>query len=430
MNWNPAHPTPMSVESVTVTQSLSLRSPPEQPVPCVAVLVISDLEFGGAQRQVIELANHMDSPLCRTYVCSLSSFVPLAASLRDRESRLKMVPRRFRFDFTVVLRLARLLRQLQADVVYSYLFDATIAARLAGRLVRRPAVIGSERNTNYTLKRSDYLAFKMTNGCPDLIIANSRAGAIFNSHLYGNPLSRYRVVHNGVDTERFRPEVSAPLRAELGLKAEQPVVGMFASLKPQKNHPLWLRAARRVLEQVPDVMFLFVGDELYKGMSDSVSFKATVQGLVDELGLRRHCLFVGNRLDVARYYPLCAVTVLPSLFEGTPNAALESMACGVPVVATDVSDNSYIVPNARAGYIVPLGEEEALADRVCALLKDGVLRKKLSKEARAWALEEFSCSRLASKTEAVYREAIGLRHARRHMRLAEKAGQPGAGPQQ
>lgn len=378
-------------------------------MPRTALIIISDLEFGGAQRQVIELVNHMDPCDFRMYVCSLSAYVPLADLLIDRDSRFSVIERRSRFDLSVVFRLARLFRELKADIVHSYLFDATIAARLAGRLARRPVVIGSERNTDYAFKKIELAAFKLTRWCNDITIANSNAGAIFNSRMLGPPISRYRVVHNGVDVERFKPLDGCRIRNELGLADTQPVVGMFASFKPQKNHPLLLKAARHVVKRIPDVRFLFVGDELYKGMSDSIEFKKTINRCVDDYGLSQHCIFAGNKADVEKYYAACTVTALPSLFEGTPNVALESMACGVPVVATNVSDNAYVIPDNRAGFIVPVNDEVLLADRICHVLLNRDLRERLSKDARNWVMEEFSCKRLAEKTADVYRESIRLK---------------------
>ena len=170
----------------------------------VAVVATSDLEFGGAQRQVIELCNQMNPARFEMHVCSLSNYVPLAGSLRDRERRFHQVLRRFRFDWTVVPRLVRLLKNLKADVVHGFLFDAEIASRLAGRLAG-VAVIGSERNTDYRVKKLDYLAYRATGWCRDLTIATSNAGADFNSRVFHLPRATYRVVHNGVDTMRFQP---------------------------------------------------------------------------------------------------------------------------------------------------------------------------------------------------------------------------------
>jgi glycosyltransferase involved in cell wall biosynthesis len=375
---------------------------------CV-VVVISNLEYGGAQRQVVDLANTVDPSRVELHICSLSSYVPLGVRLRARDRRLHVIAKRSKYDLSVVFRLAALLRRLKADIVHGYLFDAEIAARLAGVLARTPLIVGSERNTDYRLKRVQLAAYRATRQSVHLVVANSRAGAEFNSRVLGHLPSLYRVVHNGVDTERFRPGDSRAIRRELGLREDEPTVGMFGSFKEQKNHPLLLAAAARVLREVPSARLLFVGDQLYGGVHGSDAYKERVMRLVDDLGIRPRCLFLGNREDVEGLYPACTVTVLPSLFEGTPNVALESMACGVPVIATDVSDNRSIVPDGRAGFIVPLGDAETLAARITLLLSDHELRRTMSANARNWAQQEFSTARLAQKTEAVYRTALAAR---------------------
>jgi len=388
-----------------------MSQPTSSPRPLRALLVISNLEYGGAQRQVIELANASDPSRMTVHVCSLSPYVPLGPQLRDHDRRLHIVAKKFKFDVSVVPRLMALLKRLDIDVVQSYLFDAEIAVRLAGRAANVPLVVGSERNTDYRPKRRHLQAYALTRWGVDLMIANSNAGATFNSRLLGNPPSMYRVIHNGVNTEKFAPADPTEIRRELGLQPGEPVVGMFASFKEQKNHPLFFAAARRVLDIVPTTRFMLVGDQLYGGMHGSDAYKDRVHALVDSLGIRDRCLFLGNRDDVHRLYPACDLTVLPSLFEGTPNVALESMACAVPVVATNVSDNAIVVPDDQAGYIVPLGDEIALAQAIVRVLQDGALRRRLSVTARSWVEREFTPQRLSEKTEGVFRDALDRRHA-------------------
>ena len=291
----------------------------------VAVVVISDLEFGGAQRQVVELANNMPMERYDLHVVSLHDYVPLAQSLKQADRRVHIIQRHSKFDATVPWRLANLLRDLNADVVHGYLFDAEIATRIAGRMADI-AVVGSERNTDYALKPINLLAYRLTRKGRDLTIANSNAGAAFNHQLLKDKESTYRVVHNGVDANRFKPGDGSAVREELGVRPDERLIGMFASFKPQKNHPLLLKAAKHVVERIPNLRILFVGDELFMGMSGSVEFKKEVQALADELGLTDRCLFAGNRQDVEQCYRACDITALPSLFEGTPNVALESMA--------------------------------------------------------------------------------------------------------
>lgn len=100
--------------------------------------------------------------------------------------------------------------------------------------------------------------------------------------------------------------------------------------------------------------------------------------------LRPPCLFLGNRNDVESLYCACDLTVLPSLFEATPNVLLESMACGVPIVGTDASDNAVLAPDGRVGLIVPLGDEGRMAEAISRILDDDEHREGMGIEARRW----------------------------------------------
>ena len=374
--------------------------------PLRVMVVVSALGYGGAETQVVELANSVDPGELDLHVCSLSPYVPQANRLRSPE-RLHIVRKRWRFDVTVVPRLARLLRNLRIDVVHGFLFDAEIAAALAGRLAGVRAVVGSERNASYELSRIQRLAYRMTRSCFDRIVANSQAGAVFNRRVLGFPADHYRVVRNGVDTTRFRPVDAMATRTSLGLAPTTPVIGMFASLKPQKNHPLLLRAARAILDALPDARFLFVGDILPGGKHGSNDYARNVQDSVDELGLRSACQFLGNRTDLPELYSSCDLTVLPSLFEGTPNAVLESLACGCPVVATDVADNALIVPDRQVGRVVPSNDQEALSRAIVEILTVPGYRATLAANARAWAEREFSLHALSTHMAKVYFELAG-----------------------
>lgn len=369
------------------------------------MIVISGLGFGGAERQVVELVNNSDPGKIDLRVCSLSAAVPLAAQLRDA-SRLHIIAKRGRYDLTVVARLAWYLRKQRIDIVHGWLFDAEIAAALAGRLARVRAVVGSERNTEYVFSSVQRLAYRLTRSCFDRIVANSEAGAAFNRRALGFAADKYRVVRNGVDTGRFRPMDQRAARAALGLQESQPIIGMFASFKQQKNHPLLLRAAQQVLLQYPGAQFMFVGGSIAGDWQGSGAYAQEVCSLADTLGIASACRFMGTREDLPELYAACDLTVLPSLHEGTPNTVLESMACARPVVITDVADNARVAPHGQVGCIVPAGDQQALAAAIVALLNEPLRRAQLGQRARVWAEQEFSLPALSSNMLAVYRELL------------------------
>ena len=377
--------------------------------PLKVAVVISNLTLGGAERQVVELSNHIDRQRFDLHVILLSSHAPLAEQLAHADERLHIIEKKNKFDISVVFRLAKLFRELDVDVVHGFLFDAEIASRLAGKLARRKVIIGSERNTNNNFGSMKKAIYRLTSRLLDGCIANSNAGASFNRTLTVLPESAYYVVHNGVDTDRFRPSDQAALRSELGFEPGHIVIGMFGSFKHQKNHPMMLRAAARLIENQENLRFMFVGTTIHEGYASTGDYAGEVMQLVKDLDLEMHCKFLGGQTDIERYYNVADITALPSLFEGTPNVALESMACGVPVVATDVSDNSQVIPDGRAGFIVPLDDTDAFADRLNRLTRDEALRNELGGNARAWARERFSLERMAEKTGEVYVELASRR---------------------
>ncbi len=383
------------------------------PARICVVLVIDDLGYGGAERQVVELANSMDPARFEVHVCSLSDNVPLAQELTGAGCRLHVIARKNRFDPTIVLRLAGFLRAARADIVHGYLFGTEIICRLAGRIARTPLVIGSERNANYSIRRHHILGLRLTGRCVDAIIANSHAGAESNARVFGQPLSKYRVVHNGVDTDRFKPADSTLLREQLSISSGCPVVGAFANFKKQKNHAMLFRAFRYVLDSIPDARLLLVGERPVDSRGRLDSYRTQLDDLVEELEIGRRCLFLGHRNDVERLYPVCDITVLASLHEGTPNVLLESMACGVPVVATNVCDNAYVVREGEVGYLVSVGDEMGMAQRIKSLIGDAALRQAMGRRACSWVTAEFSTKQLAERTEAVYVELLASKTGRR-----------------
>jgi glycosyltransferase involved in cell wall biosynthesis len=376
------------------------------------MLVIDDLEFGGAQRQVLELANNIDPLLFDAHVCSLSRYVPLAEGLTRRDARLHVLDCGHGRRLLAVFRLARLLRARRIDVVHGYLRAADVISRLAGTLAGTPVVVSSQRTGATELTARTALAERLTGFLADRVVANSRSGAEAHRRAMKRPASRYRVVYNGVNTELFSPRPADDVRAEMGIGPWQRLVGVFASFKPKKNHPLFFRAAATVAGRLPDVRFLVVGDVPHEGPGRD-GYRRGLDDLVDRLQLRERCVFPGNRRDLPALYNACDLTVLPSSVEGMPNVLLESMACGVPVVATDVADNASVVPDGRAGFLTPPGDSDAMARRMCEMLTGDEMRLQMGAEARRWASREFSVDLLARRTAAVYVECLEDRRRRR-----------------
>ena len=371
--------------------------------PINVCLLISSLEFGGAERQVIELAGTLDRNIINPSIVSLSDKVPLIEEIPEARQLLHIINKRWRFDFTAVFRLAKLLRLLRIDVVHASLFDSEIVARIAAPLAGVKVVVGSELNADYVRPWLHHIAQKITMPFIDVIVANSHAGAYFNMRTLGLKQSQLRVVHQGVDAERFRPDPKAGLsfRKRIGMPLDVPVVGMVGSFKRQKNHEAFLKMAMRVSKDVPNCRFIIAGD-IISGDVDSANYARHIHSLAQSLDPDRRCHFIGNQSDIKGFYNACNITVLLSIREGLPNVVLESMACGIPVIASNISDNAIIIRDGETGHIVPKGGDIEAARHVCDLIGNPDRLRKMGQAARRHVTSEFTPERAARKFEHIY----------------------------
>lgn len=383
-----------------------------QPAPARRVglmLLVSSLEHGGAERQVVELMRRIDRRRFRPLVCSLSEHVPLADRLPRGCDELVIVRKRWRYDWTTIARVAAVMRERAIDVVHAFLFDAEMTARLAARRAAVRAVVASERNADYVRPLTHRAGLWLTRGRFDVMIANSEAGKRFNVRTQRLDPRRIVVVRNGVDTDYFAPRDARELRAELRIPAFAPVVGMVAAFKRQKRHADFFTLAQRVGRRFPAASFLCVGEPLRDNHQGAGDYHGEMRRLLDTLGLAGRFRFLGRRGDMPQIYSLCDATVLPSEHEGVPNVLLESMACGVPPVATDVADNAFVVRDGETGFVTRVGDVEAQAARVCRLIEDAELRRRMGAAGRRWVEAEFSVDAMVRRTEAVYLDVLRRR---------------------
>jgi len=372
------------------------------------LLLTSSLERGGAERQVVELAKSLDPKRFTVHVASLSHNNPLAEQLGPLQARLHIVEKRSKYDVGLIRRVRDLLNRLDIHVVHSFMFDAEMVGRLAGRWAGTPVVICSNRCPHWNRKKHKLWLARATNGCFDAMIANSQAGCDFEREQQNVSVDKLHVIPNGVDVERFHPGRSDDLRAELGLPQDVLIVGMIAHFRSNKDHQTYINAAAKVLAQHPNAIFVCAGDQDGSGTEHHFG---KAQRLAMSLGIAARMHFLGPRGDVDRLYRMLDIKVLATHFEGTPNVVLEAMATGLPTVVTDVSDNRRVVQDGKTGFLVPSQDAEMLANKICALIESPALREEMGKTARQRAEVEYSTQTLGERTASVYMDVLQRRGA-------------------
>jgi glycosyltransferase involved in cell wall biosynthesis len=179
-------------------------------------------------------------------------------------------------------------------------------------------------------------------------------------------------IPNGIDTERYHPSLNGAARPRVRLL-------FVGRLSVQKDLPTLIDALSHVVRQTPNVELHIVGDG---------PERARLQRMVSERHLSDRVTFRGwvNKDRIAECYQNADAFVLPSRYEGMPNVVLEAMACGLPIVATDIAGCEELVQENVNGYLVPVGDSDALAARLTALVSDPALRQRMGSASRHAAL--------------------------------------------
>ena len=202
--------------------------------------------------------------------------------------------------------------------------------------------------------------------------------------------------HLAVDTARFQAANELIDIAGLAVPHGYAIVGSVGRLSPEKGYVYLLNAVPSVLARLPDTLFVLVGDGPQRG---------ELEETVHRLGIHDHVILLGQRRDIASLLKRMDLFVLPSLGEGLPTVVLESMASGVPVIATDVPGTRELVRHGDTGWLVPVASPAALAQTMVDALGDPALRKEMSDRAAKW-VNRFSIHRIAGRCSAVYRTLL------------------------
>jgi glycosyltransferase involved in cell wall biosynthesis len=239
----------------------------------------------------------------------------------------------------------------------------------------------------------------------DRVVANAFA---VRSRLIeeGYPGGRVTVIHNGIDLERYRSlRTGDRVREELRIPRGAPLVAMLARLTHLKGAEYFLEAASIAGRACPEAHFLVVGDSKCLGLGNP-AYRPSLEALASRLGLDGRVRFAGFRTDVPELLAGAAVSVQPSLSEGLSNVVLESMAAGLPVVATAVGGNPEMVVEGETGLLVPPRDAAALAAALARLLSDAPLARRLGEAGRRRVAERFSLQAMCARTVDVYREVL------------------------
>jgi glycosyltransferase involved in cell wall biosynthesis len=381
---------------------------------------ITSLESGGAQTMLLRLLEETSRAKFEPFVLGLmkpdpgraGTVAPQVAALQVPIATLGM-PRRSP-TLASIWRLCRTVRAVGPDLLHGWMYHGNLAATIGSKaLPDRPPVIWNVRHSieDLTLeKRLTRWVIRLCarlSGLPRAIIYNSRVSAAQHRAL-GFHAEHAVVIPNGFDTGRFRPQPDgrAWLCRTLGIDPALTIVGMIARDHPMKDPGNLLRAVALLQARGGAAVHVVIAGD---GLDQT---NPELRALVRTSGLNSRVSLLGERNDVAALLAGVDIVALPSAWgEGFPNILGEAMACGVPCVATDVGDSTWVV--GPHGLIVPPRQSEALADALARLIDLGAdARRQLGLTGRARIVQHFSIQEVARQYEALHLQ-VGAAHAAR-----------------
>lgn len=362
--------------------------------------VVGNLEIGGTERMVVDLAKGLKNKGHQIMVCILSKGGPLAEELKQEGIETVVLSKlllKNKYIFYFVFKLYKLIQKNNFDVLHTHMFIPSFWGRIAGILGGIKVIIASEYNQDYWKKRRHIFIDKALSLFTDKIIVVSSAVKDFVIEKEKIDSHKLILIHNAVDAKKFMPCDAAHLKKEFNISDGTFIVGTVSRLIPQKGQQYFLEAACRISGYPQDIKFLIVGDGLLRGDLESLS---------ERLGLRDKVIFAGLRQELVEFLSILDIFVLPSIWEGLSVTLLGAMAMGKPVITTDIKGVEDLIIDGENGLLVPPKDSEKLAQAMLKLINDELYARNLGLNARKTVEKGFSLKTMIEKTEALYQSFL------------------------
>jgi len=365
--------------------------------------VITKLELGGAQKQLLYLISNLDQKRFRVFLLTaqegllLENLSSIEAITLRRSVYLERAINPIK-DLLALIEIYRYIKKNTISIVHTHSSKAGILGRLAAKLANVKLIIHTIHGWSFNdfqpaLCRDFFIWLeRFTASFTNRLIAGSNYDMQKGIRLRIGQAHKYKLIRYGIDYAEFSKR-DETIKTELGFNNADLVVGLISCLKPQKCPQDYIKLAHLIHQELPDVKFILVGDGV---------LRSQVQELIDSLHLRESVMLMGWRRDIRRILSGLDVFVLTSLWEGLPIAVLEAMAASLPIVATDTGGIAEVVADGKTGLLVNPHDILSMSKKLYLLLRDRNLRRKIGEEAKNSLGLEFMFLNMVKNTQDLY----------------------------
>lgn len=367
----------------------------------ILALMATD-HLSGPARQLVQLSENINKLGSYRY-CLCFAWPPgmpepaFFGQIRARGIDLHVLDQKSPFDLSMIRQLQSIIRNKKIDLVQTHGYKPNVLGCFLQKLCGIPWVAYLHGDTMEDFKlRCYFLAEKLVIRQADIVITVSHA--MRNSMVAnGGKSVRVHAVHNAIDPDSFQQFVSTAeldnLRRVYGISKEDLLVGIVGRLSQEKGHEWFLKAFQQVLRMLPKTKAIFIGS----GPEENRLRKACM-----ERGLTEQVLFVGFQENMATWYNILDLVVMPSLSEGLPNVAMEAMLFSKPVVATKVGGIPEVVEDGITGKLINTQDVPSLAAAIESILSDEAQMRTFGINGRKRVLEAFTPAIRANRIAVLY----------------------------
>jgi glycosyltransferase involved in cell wall biosynthesis len=364
------------------------------------LFVIDNLQFGGGERVFAQIINGLPSDKYETFLASQPG-EQFDQALQSSQFQFFPIDFSKRLSFSLVLKLADIIKKNSVDMVHGQGARVEFYARLASRLACRPRYISTIAmpvegfDVGFFRKKIyrffDHFSERFVDRF--LVVSDTLKNKMINER--NIPAEKVIRVYNGIETDHYSPtrRIRERVRSEFNIGEEQTLVGSVGRLVWQKGFEYLIRSIPQILSVDPKAQVLVVGDG---------PMRNELEELAERMKVGEHLIIAGFRTDIKEILSGLDILVIPSLLEGFPMITLEGMAMAKPIIATKIDGITEQITHEESGIIIPPRDPQAIANAIIKVVNNARLAETMGLEARKRVENDFSVDRMVAETEKVY----------------------------
>jgi glycosyltransferase involved in cell wall biosynthesis len=363
------------------------------------MLITHDLAIGGLQQVVVNICRTIDREYFDVSVLCLRELGPFTPEIEKLGIKVFCIPqKKTGVDYFSFLKVAKILRQQQIEIIHTHNTQPFIDGVIGGLIAGVNTMIHTDHARDFPdKKRYMFAEWLMSHFVYKVVGVSEHTSQNLIRYEKISP-GKIVTIYNGIDGSKYDIVIDKKKkRSELGIRGNDPIIGLGVRLTDQKGLTFLLQAMPELIKRFPGITLIIAGEG---PLENDLKKEASALGINDNV------MFIGPRLDMPELLQLFDLYVLPSLWEGLPMVLLEAMAARCPIVATDVGGNASAITNGINGSLVKPKAPKALSDEIARVLSSPDILEKYRLNGAATFQNNFDARVMTKKYEKLYKKEL------------------------